>query len=36
LEKSHDALHACHCVQSVTLNDVSRELIQGIEKIAET
>jgi hypothetical protein len=34
-EKSGYALHVCHCDQSVTVNDESRALIQGIEKIAE-
>jgi len=34
-QKSPDALHVCHCDQSVTVADAWHELIQGIEKIAE-
>jgi hypothetical protein len=35
LEKSNITLHVCHCGQSVTVDHAPRELIQGIEKIAE-
>jgi hypothetical protein len=35
LKKSNITLHVCHCGQSVTLRDALRELIQGIERIAE-
>jgi hypothetical protein len=34
-EKSGYALHVCHCDQSVTVNDETCGLIQGIERIAE-
>jgi len=34
-EKSHIALHVCHCDQSVTVRVAPRHLIQSIEKIAE-
>jgi hypothetical protein len=34
-EKSNITLHVCHCDQSVTVNGALRELIQGIEKIAQ-
>jgi hypothetical protein len=34
-QKSGGALHVCHCDQSVTVDGVAHELIQGIERIAE-